>query len=421
MKIRCDFALICGRGRMMDTVVFLETQKSGSSREAIEAAERLGFYTVLFTNRKSFIEKREAFPDVHLMRYVDLTNLDVIRDNINQLIQNGLNIKGIVGFVDPFVHTSCVLAEEFGVNHFSTAGIHQIQNKITSRNILENTPYTPDFSIFEPTMSVDDLVEHTGDNLGLIVKLPSSTGSKDVFFPKTIRELKRVIKRMQRRNPGDPILIEEYINGPQYLTEVIVQNGELKIIAVFEQEITYGERFIITGYNLKLNLDQVFFNSLKEAAAAIVYLHGLKDGACHLEMRYRNNQWKLIEINPRISGGSMNRMIQFGLGINLIEETLKMAIGMEPDFTIKLNKHIFTQYVTVTSTGTLIKVTGKKNAFESQGVEEVYVKPKKGAFLQPPTSMGHRYAYVIATGETEEEARQNAKNAASKIQFYLEE
>jgi biotin carboxylase len=405
---------------MMDTVVFLETQKSGSSREAIKAAERLGLYTVLFTNRISFIEKREDFPDVHLMKFVELTDLNCIRDELKLLIHNGFNINGIVGFVDPYVHTSCVLAEEFGVNHFSTTGIHHIQNKITSRRILENTPYTPNFSILEPDMSIDYLLENHNDKLEIIVKSPSSTGSKDVFFPKSIKELTSVIKTLRKRNLSHPILLEEYITGPQYLVETVSRDGKVQIIAVFAQEITYGERFIITGYNLKINLDQDFLDHLQKAVTDILDLHGLQNGACHLEMRYSHNQWKLIEINPRISGGAMNQMIELGLGINLIEETLKMAIGMEPDFTVKSKKHIFTQYVTIDISGTLLRVSGKRKAMDSKGVIDVYVKPKKGTFLRPPTSMGHRYAYIIATGESEEEARQNAKNAASLIQFDLQ-
>jgi hypothetical protein len=40
--------------------------------------------------------------------------------------------------------------------------------------------------------------------------------------------------------------------------------------------------------------------------------------------------------------------------------------------------------------------------------------------LTPPMSMGNRYGYVIASGDTSDEAKANAINAASKIKFYLE-
>ena len=60
----------------MRTIVFIETNKSGSSREAIKAAERLGFFTVLFTNRQKFIQQRTEFPEVHQMILVELSNYD---------------------------------------------------------------------------------------------------------------------------------------------------------------------------------------------------------------------------------------------------------------------------------------------------------------------------------------------------------
>ncbi len=56
----------------MNTIVFIETNKSGSSREAIKAAEELNFFTVLLTEKKIF-EERSTFPDVHEMIF---TNLD---------------------------------------------------------------------------------------------------------------------------------------------------------------------------------------------------------------------------------------------------------------------------------------------------------------------------------------------------------
>lgn len=51
----------------MKTIIFIGTQKSGSSREAISTAEQLGYYTVLLTDRQSYMEQRTEFPDVHHM------------------------------------------------------------------------------------------------------------------------------------------------------------------------------------------------------------------------------------------------------------------------------------------------------------------------------------------------------------------
>lgn len=115
----------------------------------------------------------------------------------------------------------------------------------------------------------------------------------------------------------------------------------------------------------------------------------------------------------------MNRIIETALGINLVEETLKIALGEKPNLEPKCINHTFAQYVIISETGVLEKVTGRNMAAKCPEVQWVYIKPRKGSILTPPLSMGNRYAYVIAIGETENEARNNAKYAASLIKFWL--
>ena len=97
----------------MQTIVFIETNKSGSSREAIKAAERLGFFTVLLTNKQRFINQRTEFPDVHQMILVELFDYDELKENIINLQKQGKQIKGIMSFVDSFVHVAADLSKEF--------------------------------------------------------------------------------------------------------------------------------------------------------------------------------------------------------------------------------------------------------------------------------------------------------------------
>lgn len=69
----------------MNTIVFIETNKSGSSREAIKAAEKLNFFTVLLTDQKRFLEERSEFPDVHQMIFTDINDYDNLITVIHNL------------------------------------------------------------------------------------------------------------------------------------------------------------------------------------------------------------------------------------------------------------------------------------------------------------------------------------------------
>jgi biotin carboxylase len=401
----------------MKTIVFIGTQKSGSSREAIKAADRLGYYTVLLTDRANFVEKRSSFPDVHLMQLCNLNNIDETKEIIVQLQFKGLDIMSIIGFTDPHCYTACLLCEEFGLNCFSTKAIGNMLNKIDSRKILSNSSYIPYFDVFSNDTEIQKI--EIEEHLPIIIKSPNSTGSKDVFKITTFNEFLYHTKKLLEKYPSEPILIEEFLDGPQYLVETIVYENRIHIIAVFKQEITFTGRFIITGYNLMLDLSEAFFSKLSNAVDDIIKAHGMDFGSCHLEMRYVKNRWKLVEINPRISGGAMNEIIEIALGINLVKETLKMSLGETPILEPKYKNYTFTQYIIVSSTGVLEKVTGRIKASKCDGVKSVFIKPKKGSVLTPPLSMGNRYAYVIAVGDTEIKARDNAKYAASLINFSL--
>lgn len=49
------------------------------------------------------------------------------------------------------------------------------------------------------------------------------------------------------------------------------------------------------------------------------------------------------------------------------------------------------------------------------GVVEVKINVRRGNKVCPPLSMGHRIGYIIANGETIEEAKRYAKRAAKEI------
>lgn len=398
----------------LKAIVFIGTNKSGSSREATRAAEKLGYFTVLFTNNEKQLEQRRAYPDIHKMILIDTFDIESMKDEIEKLGKAGLNIKSIVSFVDPFVHIASTLCDEFCQNYTSSSAIETMEDKEKTRKFLQDQPYSPKFLLMKPN-------EPIAKNLTfpLIVKSPKSTGSKDVLLATDADQLNNHLKALRSKNPYETIMIEEYLDGPQYLVEAVVYQRQPHVIGIIEQEITQGKRFIITGYGVLVKAPKDIQSGIEEVLHSIVKAFDIENGALHLELRLTQNGWKLIEINPRISGGAMNNMLQAALGFSLVEETLKILLGEQPNLQPRHKKFVYTKYVIVESRGILEKVIGKARATRSTGVVEVYVKPRRGTLLTPPLSMGHRYAYVIAEGATLKEARNHAINAAKEIKFIL--
>lgn len=402
----------------METIVFIETGKFGSSREAIKAAERLGFFTVLFTNKEKFIQQRTEFPDVHQMILVNLSDNGKIKKHIRNLQKQGKKIKGIMSFVHPFIHTAAALAEEFCPSDVSVDSISKMENKVITRELLKDLPVSPHYAIYTSDDPLEYFVRKQEGYLPLIVKSPKSAGSKDVLLINSKGELRPAMEDLLKKN--EQILLEEYLDGPQYLMEVLVHNGNVHIIAIIKQEITFFQRFIVTGYSLIIDIDRETYNQIFETVSSIIEAFQMRNGACHLEMRFVKGKWKLVEINPRISGGAMNRIIEIGYGINLVEETIQLMLGNEPCLSKKHQKYVYAQYLTVDAKGKLVKVTGKNQISQYPGVEEVYIKPRKGQIVRPPISMGDRVGYILASSDVKKEAKYIAKNAVSDLRFYLE-
>lgn len=403
----------------MRTIIFIGLNKSGSSREAVKAANELGYYTVVFTDQEKQIQQRSEYQDVHQLSLVDLTNIEEIKQQIHLLQQRGNEVVIITSFVAKYIQIASSLADEYCVNYLSTEALGIMENKEKTRSFFSNQPFTPRFKLITEDVQLPFAFSYQKLKFPVVVKCASSTGSKDVLFAANMRKLEDNVNKLRTKNPNETIIIEEYVVGDQYLVEVLVTNWKVLIASVIKQEITKGKRFIVTGYGVLAEVPASMEESLMGVIETIVFSLNFKNGAFHLELRLAEDGWKLIEINPRISGGAMNKMIQAAFGYSLVEETLKMLIGEVPSIEKSTNHYVFTQYVILKNKGILEKVTGKGRAKATPGVVEVYVKPKSGTYVTPPLSMGHRYAYVIARGETLEEARGIAKQAANELKFHL--
>ncbi|NQD64981.1 ATP-grasp domain-containing protein [Bacillus haikouensis] len=405
----------------MQTIIFLGSNKSGSSREAIIAAAEMGYFTVLLTDRRKWRRQREEFPDVHQMIMMkDLSDREEIFEQLLNIRVQGKRVKAFVSFIDPLVSLAADISKELGLQEVSVGALYKMEDKTRFRDELKRNPVSPQFCVCSLDIDADKIFDHHVNKLPVVLKSPISNGSKDVIKADSREEFLKGVQYFKKNFSHIPLLIEEYLSGPQYLIEVVVRHAKTEIVAIIEQEISSNRRFIITGYHMPARLAPDANETLTAAIEYIMKDIGLSHGTCHLEMRHVNDEWKLIEINPRISGSVINQMILESTGICLVRETLKLYLGEDLCLVPFKNEHVFAEFLTVDTPGKLIKVTGKNKAKKIEGVKKVYVKPRKGSILNPPLSMGDRYAYVLASSSDPAKAKEIAKRAAEEIKFYLE-
>ncbi|MFB5190136.1 ATP-grasp domain-containing protein [Alicyclobacillus fastidiosus] len=406
----------------MRTIVFLDCHKIGSSREAVRAAANMGYSTVLLTDRKAFVDARAEFEDVDEMIYTDLSDAKKLVRVIRKLQSKGHHLKAIVSFIEPHVSKAARLHNRFcGGGRLSVDAMAVMEDKVSTRDALVGTPYNPAYTVYGGRGPVAQLSRSL--TYPVVMKRPGSAGSKDVIRAFSAAQFRHRIRQLTNKYPGQRILIEEYIRGPQYLVEVLVEDRTIHIIAIVEQHmLNHRGRMIVAGYAVLVSPPRELLDSLRETVQDIVMRMGLENGPCHIELRRRHDGWKVIEINPRMSGSAMNRMIDFAYGVDLAEQTLRLYLGKNLHLQAKAFEYVYAQFVTAKETGLLESVEGRAHALNVPRVREVFIKPTKGQRIQKPKSMGHRYAYVIASDEDSLElARRAAERAAGYIRFRVQE
>lgn len=405
----------------MEGIIFLGTYKIGTTHEAIKTAKRLGYYTILFTNRGWYLRQKSEFPDVDQMVFVpDLRDIENIKQEIQKIKINKLQIKAVISLIDPYVSIATKLSNEFCNTNFSVSAIKIMEDKIATRKALENTAFNIDYHAYSTNEPYYDWLRYKKIKFPAVLKLPDSSGSGGVFWLENHTMLLDVLTEIQPKYPNETLLLEEYVAGHQYLVEVIVTQGKVQPVVIIKQDISFTKRFIITGYNIVPNLPFNFSNRLLKSIEAILQTIGFTQGSCHFELRLKGEQWKLIEINPRMSGSAMNEMVKAAVGIDLIEETLKLYLSQQLSLARKKEENVYTYFLTSHLKGIVKSIAGIDKALQVPGVKDVKLNVKQGNRVRPPLSMGHRLGYVLATGSSIEKAVKSAKRAAKLIKIYLQ-
>ncbi|XMB86111.1 ATP-grasp domain-containing protein [Mycoplasmatota bacterium WC44] len=393
----------------MKVVVFIQTNKSGSSREAIRACERLNYYTILITNNEKQIMQRVEYEDVHKMIFLDDFSLENLQNYIKKWIQPNYELVSILSFVDGYVTLASKLRDEFTDNPSNTMAIETMESKLKTREVFKDFDFTPWFLKIKLNDENASILDYP-----LVIKKSSSSASRSVRKVDTKEEIPKSFYNC------DDVLVEEYVKGEQYLFEVFVQNGNPNYIVKVKQELinTKNNSFVILGYSI----DKDFHILKKERRIIkdIIKKLNIKNGEFHIEMKKDGDVYKLIELNPRPTGTGMNELMKAASGENYIEQVMRYYLN-ETYYLPRIKENAYSRFLVTEKHGEVVRVTGKQFASKITGVKSVFIKTRKGNFIRKPRHMGDRIGFIVATGDSVESARSTALKASKKIKFHIEE
>jgi carnosine synthase len=124
------------------------------------------------------------------------------------------------------------------------------------------------------------------------------------------------------------LLLEQYLDGTEVDVDVVMSDGEWQYACVSDNGPTLEPYFNETWAVCPSLLPKDRQAALKDLAVSTVKALGFTAGIFHVECKYTSTGPQLIECNARMGGGQVRECNLLTWGVDLVEETLFVALGI---------------------------------------------------------------------------------------------
>lgn len=161
-----------------------------------------------------------------------------------------------------------------------------------------------------------------------VVKPKIGSAKKGVSYVQNKSELDRVAKELGTYSVDD-IMIEEYIEGHEVSVETLSFESNHYVIQITDKENSGTPHFVELSHHQPSQLPETIKEKIKRIVPSLLNTIGVANGATHIEMKIKDENVFLIEINPRGGGGEIsNRLVELSTGFDYITAMINVAVGM---------------------------------------------------------------------------------------------
>jgi biotin carboxylase len=363
----------------------------GSTQQipAIEYANKMGYYTLLC----------DYLPDNPGKKYADkfycVSTTD--KDAVLKVAEKE-KIDGIVAYAsDPAAPTAAYVAEKLGLPTNPYNSVELLTNKDKYRLFLENNNFcTPKAKGYT---SIEDAKKEIGFfKLPVIIKPVDSSGSKGVSKVETVNDLEQKLQYALSFSRRKKVIIEEFVemHGYQIAGDGFSVNGKL-IFRCFANDHFNSKGlnpFVPISASFPYNMPKRIHDKIHTEIQRLFDLLNLKTGAYNFDARIdKDENIYLMEIGPRNGGNFIPQVIKYATGVDMIEYTIKAAMGEDcNDIKISEPKGYWSYYAVHSLKSGILKEIKIKEEVKKNNIVESHMNYKIGdkvpAFVGANGSLG---------------------------------
>lgn len=315
------------------------------------------------------------------------------------------------------------LNDELGLSGISREQAIRATNKHLMREAFEkgNAP-SPKSMLTE---NAEDAWIHLQNDFSSdgILKPSRNSGSRGIAKVSRGMDKKDFIKAYDialNESRDKSVLIEQFIEGPEFSIEIIVWNGIVNVLTVTDKKTTGAPHFVELGHNQPSCFSAEDVETLKMAAIVGVKALGVSNCACHAEAKLMDGKAYLMEIGARLGGDFIStELTHLSTGIDMVAAAINVALGIEPDLNPKEDpKGVCIRYF-CPKPGKLVSISNTE-ILNNPHVYLWEIYRKVGDIIPEVTSSLCRSGHVIVTEETPQKAIVLAENLIHNVKMETE-
>ena len=269
--------------------------------------------------------------------------------------------------------------------------------------------------------SVEDAKNHKF-TLPCVIKPSDGSGSKGVSLVYNENEIEEAIQYAFDGARYGEFYAESLIDGEEYSAEAFVANGEIYVYAIvkttFERlsngEISYGHR---TPSGLPAETEKLIADEVKKAIKAL----NITMASVNFDVILSNDDGKpyIIDCGIRVGQNLIaSHFVPLSRGVSVIDNTIKLALGEKVDAEPKFNKCIATRLL-IYKPGVITEIKPMDNIIGTNSIIDVVMRKGVGDTQNEYREKSDTCGWVITTGDTPDEAENNAVNAKKLLEDYI--
>lgn len=253
-----------------------------------------------------------------------------------------------------------------------------------------------------------------------IVKPADNSGSRGVDLLKEDADLDAAYEYTVKYSRGGEIVVEEFMEGPEVSVETLALDGDVHVIQITDKLTTGAPYFVEMGHSQPSQLSEKTRQRIAEIAIAANNAIGIQNGPSHTEIKVTKDGPKIVELGARLGGDCITtHLVPLSTGVNMVECSIRIALGERPDLEPKWNKGSAIRYLK-TGTGTIKEITGIEEAETVPGVIQVSIVHGIGECVGEIKSSVDRAGFVISQAEEAMSAVEIAEEGIERIRVEVE-